>query len=47
MAYVRKNYFRGNTPARNRRIKAIHAKFLKHQRRWILRKFAKNFLKRR
>ena len=41
MSYVRKNYFKGNTPARNRRIKAIHKKFLAHQATWALKRLVR------
>ena len=39
-------YFKGNTRARRERIKKIHAKFVKHQNRWMARRLASNFGKR-
>ena len=36
-------YFKGNTRARRLRMKKIHEKFLKHQKRWIMRRMVKHF----
>lgn len=39
-------YFKGNTRARRERMRKIHARFLKHQRAWMLKRLVKHLPKR-
>lgn len=38
-------YFKGNTRARRLRMAKTHAKFLKHQRAWMMRAMVRHFAK--